>query len=218
MSELAVERKVEILRYAASIVDERHPKPYITFPNVAQHFATTVDQVQGLLTKHGWPRPASMRKAADIIEQNGNPVMNVQIGQTPPVTIPAAPPVKPDELDEATVFMRLMSRGRDHSAATIRAQAGRVEQHLKRLSDLLAADEAKHAEARRAKAAKEKLRAEIAQREAEIKALKAKLRGGAPKPTVAGEHACSHPGCDRTFPTPQGRSLHERRTHAGGDQ
>lgn len=68
-------KKAAILRGAAAWIDQ-HPShnPGVMLPGIAHHHELTVDDVKTVLHAHGWPRPASMRRAADVLASNQEPV------------------------------------------------------------------------------------------------------------------------------------------------
>lgn len=45
------------------------PYPHQTFPAIASRENLTIDQVKAIAHAHGWPRPSSLRRAADILTQ-----------------------------------------------------------------------------------------------------------------------------------------------------
>jgi ParB family transcriptional regulator, chromosome partitioning protein len=67
-------QKAAILRGAAGWIDE-HPKnnPGLMLPTLAHHHELTVDDIKTIVHAHGWPRPASMRRAADALSRNVDP-------------------------------------------------------------------------------------------------------------------------------------------------
>lgn len=67
-------KRAAILRGAAAWLDQ-HPKsnPGIMLPSIAHHHGLTVDDIKTVVHAHGWPRPASMRRAADALAAGVDP-------------------------------------------------------------------------------------------------------------------------------------------------
>lgn len=178
-------------------------------------------------SRHGYPDTEKLAWAADIVEKKihdgatdlpaGRPLPKTT-GAAP--TSPAAAPVPhpahaPEPLTRPDEIRVLLNTAKAHPSKRIQAQANRVFDAVDRLRELLREDEEKHAERRKADAAKAAARAEVERLEAQLTAAKAKLRGkpaAAKKshPLTKGEHPCRNEGCDKVYDTPQGRSLHER--------
>lgn len=188
------------------------------------------ETVVDIASHHGYPDTEKLAWAADILTKKiADAAKNDTITERPDLArtlrsqtagaatvTPAAPapPAKPDEI------RILLNTAKAHPSKRIQAAADRVFDQLDRVRDMLREDETKHAEKRKAAAEKAAARAEVERLEAQLAAAKARLRGKpATKPTAAktekspttpGTHACGNPGCNRTFDTGQGRSLHER--------
>ena len=117
-------------------------------------------ELQELITKHGYPRPDSMRKAAAILR--GQKMTQTTTLPTPaPVAAPAAHPI-----------LKLLHDGRTSTLKPIRTLAAKIEADLERLTDMVEADRENA-----------KARAEVERLEQQLAAAKAKLKGG-PKPAA----------------------------------
>lgn len=69
-------KKAAILRGAAGWIEQNaHHNPGIMLPGLAHHHELTVDDVKAVLHAHGWPRPASMRRAADVLANGTDPAI-----------------------------------------------------------------------------------------------------------------------------------------------
>lgn len=140
---------------------------------------------------HGYPDTAKLLWAAERMAAKADDGRRAEITEaaaprvlrpatTSPssVTAPNARPVgPPDEIRS------LINAAKQHPAKRVQAQANRVLDALGKLRDLVAEDEAKHAERRQAEAAKVAARAEITRLEKALADAKAKLRGNG-KPTT----------------------------------
>lgn len=60
--------KVRILRSAVTHADG--PSPHIALPEIAHRHKTTLEVVKAVVYAHGWPKAASMTRAADILARN----------------------------------------------------------------------------------------------------------------------------------------------------
>lgn len=67
-------KKAAILQRAAGYI-EVNPKasPHLILPTIASSNSMTLDVVKAIVQAHGWPRPASMRKAADVLATDAEP-------------------------------------------------------------------------------------------------------------------------------------------------
>lgn len=138
-----------------------------------------------------------------------------------PVTTSADPAQVPSP--SAPTIEQLIKAGKRCNAVFTRRLAERIEKQATDLLGRIAAERDAAERERREQAEKDKVRAEVARLEAELAEAKARLRGRTPpaantKPIApTGEHGCTRDGCDRTFTSPQGRAMHERRAHDGFD-
>lgn len=193
--------------------------------------ATIINQpaavVEEYATRHGWPDTDKVEWAIDELTTQAAQQAAALPTRTEPTRIPTQPqptpaaqgggvaaPAKPDEI------RILLNTAKGHPSKRIQAAADRVFDQLDRLRGMIREDEEKHSEKRKAEAEKAKIRAEVERLEHELAAAKAKLRGkpiattspttAQPRPSTGETYACRHDGCDKTYDTPQGRSLHER--------
>jgi ParB family chromosome partitioning protein len=75
--------KAAILRGAAGWIDEHpHNNPGLMLPSLAHHHGLTIDDVKAVVQAHGWPRPASMRRAAEVLAKNEEPPTETPAGHT----------------------------------------------------------------------------------------------------------------------------------------
>lgn len=176
-------------------------------------------------SRHGYPDTEKLAWAADIVEKKiHDGATDLPAGRPLPKTTgaaaaPAAAPVPdPSPLTKPDEIRILLNTAKGHPSKRIQAAADKVFDQLDRVRTLLREDEEKHAERRKADAAKAAARAEVERLEAQLAAAKAKLRGKpATAATQGGDHACNHEDCDRTFGTVQAVRMHERRAHEGFD-
>lgn len=168
-----------------------------TLPQVALIMRLPEPTVLDIASHHGYPKTEALTKAADILERNLNDDRRSGIpnGTAAPlaVTRPARPSTtspssvtNPDarpvgQPDEIRV---LINTAKSHPSKRIQAAGERVLDAVGRLRDLITEDQAKHAERRRADAAKAEQRAEVQRLERQLAAAKAKLRG---TPTMTAE-------------------------------
>jgi len=191
------------------------------------------DTVLDIVSAHGYPKINSMKWSIDCLIKDADKIPVREVDYRPRVLLdePAAPThesirVRNDRLSVATVahvppatadllhqaeqspFIRTQNIGTKISAL---------------LADLTARlnDEQQQVEAK-AQADRESARiaSRIATLQAEIDKLKRKTPkvagvSHATRPVITGEHSCTTPGCDRTFPTIQGAVTHRRRAHEG---
>lgn len=199
---------------------------------VADATKTTRDDALDVVSKYGYPQVDRMQWAIDTLIANrdkipqrpgpviGKPqVLLDDIKPTKPYqsapsgAVNHIPPATADllRLAEQSPFIRTQNMGKKI--------AGLFADLKARLDDEQAASEAK------ARAAHEEalVASRIATLQAEIDKLKRKpaktTKAAAPRsqrPTK-GEHPCTTPGCDRTFDTIQGLTMHQRRAHEGYD-
>lgn len=158
--------------------------------------ATKFDRsvVLDIASRHGYPDVSKLAWARDVLaekaQQPAPPPTPAPAAAPQAVARPAAPGVAPQQ--QPTVGA-LIAAGRSSGSKRIAAQAERV--------------------AARA-------REEVLRLEKELAAAREKLRGQPQphrRPPRPGTHTCTIEGCDRTFDTSQGRSLHERRAHQGAE-
>jgi len=202
---------------------------------VATTTRVPLQDVLDIVSNHGYPNKDRMAWAVDVLIQGGDKIPQSQLrtgtpldpvaaatpvrtaggrpsnfALIPPVVIAHVPPATTDLLRQAeqSPFIRTQNIGAKISAL---------------LADLTARlnDEQQQVEAK-AQADRESARiaSRIATLQAEIDKLKRKTPkvagvSHATRPVITGEHSCTTPGCDRTFPTIQGAVTHRRRAHEG---
>lgn len=212
-AEITAQQRLAVVKHLAS------GKPLDVVATIA-HLDRSV--VLDIGSSHGYPDTDKLGWAADVLAKKIDDEQKATITPAPerrtqtPVaatSTPAAtgpPPLtKPDEIRV------LLNTAKAHPSKRIQNAADRVFDSLDKVRALIREDEEKHAEKRKAAAAKAEARAEVERLEEQLREAKAKLRGkpaAAPKRNTApkGEHPCRNDGCDRVFDTGQGRSLHER--------
>jgi len=210
MSTFTPQQKLTIIKHLAS------GKPAdIVASIVGTKPADIVEVAKG----HGYPDVDKLAWAAEILEKNldqdaANGLEERPLAKGTPVTraekIPAAVAV-PQPRPTADEVRALINQGKEHPSKRIQAQADRALDAINKLRQLMVEDEQKNHEKRKADAEKAAAKAEIERLEKQLQAAKAKLRGTTTKPKAAtGVHPCGNPGCDRTFDTAQGASLHGR--------
>lgn len=176
---------------------------------------------------HGYPSTAKLTWAVEILAKKIDEQASTLPERAPdraPQPQVARPPVaatqQPEALTRPDEIRILLNTAKAHPTKRIQNAANKVFDDLDKLRALIAEDQEKHAERRKAEQAKAAARAEVERLEAQLREAKAKLRGkvAAPKSSVttpptdqpAEQYPCSNDGCDRVFDSPQGRSMHER--------
>lgn len=184
------------------------------------------EHVLDIASHHGYPDTDKLSWAADVLKKKLDEDQKAALPR--PTVVPAASPTRPAAgaspapaagTPVVSELHTLVDTGKQHPSKRIQSAANKVLDDLDRLRTLLREDQEKNSEKRKADAAKAAARAEVERLEQLLRDAKAKLRGNGPttttKPkakreTAPGSHACGNDGCDRTFDTGQGRSLHER--------
>ena len=196
---------------------------------VATIVALPRETVLDIGSRHGYPDTEKLAWAADIIEKKIRETATTIPEQRPaprpaaraPQTAGAATstPTAPAPITQPDEIRTLINTAMQHPSKRIQNAAGKVVDDIAKLRTLIREDEEKHAERRKADAARAAARAEVERLEQQLAAAKAKLRGDKPAPATQQpaattapkvEHPCRNDGCDRVFDTGQGRSLHER--------
>ncbi|NHA02014.1 ParB N-terminal domain-containing protein [Nocardioides sp. W3-2-3] len=77
--------KIRVLRSAATHVTGNEERALRLLPDIAHRVGLTLEQVKAIVEAHGWPRPKSMMRAADILTAG----KEVQEGDLPEVQQPA---------------------------------------------------------------------------------------------------------------------------------
>jgi hypothetical protein len=217
VAELTDRQKVALLRHLAE-----GKTPHVVGVILRMSETKVVDVAKN----HGYPDRENLAWAADILERKLDEQIDEKplaggapVERTAPRPIVAAP-AGPSSIPAASdVVMSLVNAGKAHSSKRIQAAANRVLDDVTKLRALLREDDEKHAERRKAQAAKSAARAEVERLEKQLREAKAKLRGSsAAKPPVnrdgSAAHACTVGGCGRTFVSAQGLALHRTRIHA----
>lgn len=151
------------------------------------------EQVLDVASHHGYPDTDKLAWAADVLKKN---IADEQTAALPrPTAVPAASPTRPAAgastppaaglSSQPSELHTLVDRGKQHPSKRIQAAANRVLDDLDRLRTLLREDESKHAEKRKADAAKAAARAEVQRLEAQLAEAKSKLRGNTANPKAA---------------------------------
>lgn len=147
------------------------------------------DQVLDIASHHGYPDREKLGWAVDVLEKKltddaalpvraperaPSPIRPAAGASTPPAAGPATTPLtQPDEIRV------LLNTAKGHESKRIQNAANKVIDDLDRLRALIRDDQEKHAERRKAEAAKAAARAEVDRLEAQLAEAKAKLRGPA---------------------------------------
>lgn len=223
MTTVTAEQRLTIVKHLAAGKD-------LDWVAAATRFDRSV--VLDIASRHGYPDQSKLAWARDVLAEKAQQPAPAQT-PAPAVAAPAvtrpAPGGTPQQ-QQPTVGA-LIAAGRASGSKRITAQAERVAAGITKLGDMLAAERAKiearrereqaKVEARREReAAAARAREEVLRLEKELAAAREKLRGQPQphrRPPRPGTHMCTIEGCDRTFDTSQGRSLHERRAHQGAE-
>lgn len=176
--------------------------------------ATKLDRsvVLDIASRHGYPDTTKLAWARDVLTEKAQQPAPTPT-PAPPAPAPARAPVAP--APQQPTIGQLIAAGRASRTKGIIAQAERVAAGVTKLRDMLAAEQAKSEARREREAAAKSAREEVQRLEKQLADARAKLRGPRPhrRPPRPGVHPCTVEGCDRTFDTSQGRSLHQRRAH-----
>lgn len=186
-----------------------------TADEVADEIGCERAHVIAIAKNHGYPDREKLGWAADIMDKNlrEQPITPTtpRTNGTSSTTVSMPTPAAAREPDLGL----LLRTATHHQSKRIQVAGQRAIDALAKVRGLLAQEAAKEEGRRKAAEAREEARAEVKRLEQQLANARAKLRT---KPTEhppsedGAEHACRK-GCDRTFPSPQGRSLHERRSH-----
>jgi hypothetical protein len=162
--------RIKILR-ALSAVDY----PAQAIGSVAGRHQLTVEDVKSMVAAYGWPDPKEMRRYAFELEVGNIPGRSVPPAARPPVPQPA--PQQPSA--QALALERLLNAAERSPRARTKKLAARIRANLNDLRELVI-DERKASEAAAAKAAEQaRLKAEVADLEAQLAKKKAELKPGA---------------------------------------
>lgn len=115
---------IRVLRSAAARV-AGHRAPHLLLPDIAHRHDLTIDVVRDIVTRHGWPRPASMNRAIDILEAGANPAT------TGPSTGPSVHP-----LADGATLMHLPPNRLHPDPANVRLDLGDLTELAASISEL----------------------------------------------------------------------------------
>jgi len=136
---------------------------------------------------HGYPDKDKLAWAVDILAKkvDEESALPVRVPERPTPAPVASMPVKPAaQTDE---IRALLNTAKAHPSKRIQAAANRLLDDVAKLRRLIAEDEEKNSERRKAEAEKAAARAEVKKLEAQLVAAKAKLRSpAAPKVPATG--------------------------------
>ncbi|MGZ4597437.1 MAG: hypothetical protein ACXV3V_10970 [Actinomycetes bacterium] len=168
----------------------------------------------------GWVFCDEDAKADEKLKESGD-IAALRPAGAPVKSLP--PPLNPRDFDDtddqpaapaaAGMIGRLLEDASGHTVAKVRNLAARIEGDLDRLRSLIAEHSAAEQARRDAAKAKAAARAEVERLEKQLRAAKAKLRGGTPEPTSSTPARSAldcRKGCGRTVNGPAGRAAHER--------
>lgn len=177
---------------------------------------------------HGYPSVELLTRAVDLLEkkrdretaptEHPDPASVTRISR--PVAVASTPAATGTPLTRPDEIRVLINTAKGHPSKRIQAAGDKVIDAVDRLKTLLREDQEKHAAKRQQEAEKIAARAEVERLEQQLRAAKAKLRGGTTNKKLetspsSGDHACEHDGCDRSFASSQARAMHQRRAHEG---
>lgn len=130
-------------------------------------------EVLDVVTKHGYPRPESMRTAARILRGDDARSARAHVSAAGPAGEPRTVPTltQPDELRV------LINTAKAHPSKRIQNAATRLLDQAEALRELIADDQRKHAAKREADAQKAAARREVQRLQEQLRKAKAKLRG-----------------------------------------
>lgn len=144
---------------------------------------------------HGYPDADKLKWAADILEkkvEDENSTAEITEGTQVPVvaTRPPATPTPAPPAAGTESILALVNSGKAHPSKRIQSAANKVLDDLAKLRHLIADDESKHAERRKAAAEKVAARSEVERLKKQLAEAQAKLRGRpAPAPAKVGDES-----------------------------
>lgn len=156
--------KADLLTRLADDPNER------TLDRLAGDLGLLLPEAKALVQKHGWPRPESMRRAAQVLL---NPTSQRIRAESPPAV----------SQEQPVGILALLAAAKQSPSKRIQAAAQKAQDAIAKVRALVDAEEAKVAEHAKADAAKRAARSEVERLERQLAQAKAKLRGPSSKPT-----------------------------------
>jgi len=175
--------KADILRRLAGAIvsdgSERGPLTVATRDELADEYGLLNDEIRNIVTKHGWPKPDSMRRAADLLV---NPKPVVAAGPTPTAAGFAVfnPASMTTRANAGHAYQQLLEEAAKSSKVRTRNLGVKIAGLVADLAQLVAEEAVSLREAAEAERRKAEARAEVERLERELAEAKAKLTGKPP--------------------------------------
>lgn len=197
--QLPAAAKADILRRLAGALEESGIQPgaktNAMIDELCNEYGMLPAEVKALVQKHGWPKPESMRRAADII---------TGVQPRPSTTAPVP-----------TTHGHLLTRAAKSSKARIKNLGAKIEALFDELEALVKEEEARAQAAAAAQREKAAARAEVERLEQELAAARAKLKGsGTSAAKIRAWARDSHVDCPATGRVPASVAAEYFKAHA----